>query len=198
VLHNGLRSPEFEFLLPANIGVTHEGEAEMGTMLGNIVALVAIAISSLVGLVSLEASSITFIAIAYLLWLLILLSNIFTKPSTTAPLCHLLQSAEIEVYEKYHLHFWFPGGAQAYSALLNGLRIAGFVWGGLCIWKGYYWLGGISIAYFFITGGLIVKLNPWLYLGRAAQGGNQFAIAQLSLIEAVQTKKESFNAQGKA
>lgn len=91
----------------------------MGTMLGNIIALIVIVASGLVGFVSLEACAITFVVIAYLLWLLILLSNFFTKPAKDAPLCLRLQPEEIEVYQKYHLHFWFPGGAQAYSALLN-------------------------------------------------------------------------------
>ena len=167
----------------------------MGTMVGNILALIVIVASGLVGFVSLEASSITFVAIAYLLCLLIMLSNIFTKPAKDAPLCQLLRPEEIEVYQRYHLHFWFPGGAQAQSALLNGLRVAGFVWGGLCLWNSFYWLGGISIAYFFITGGLILKLNPWLYMGTEAQKGNQVAIEQISLIKAVQAKKEAYNAE---
>ena len=165
----------------------------MGTMLGNIVALIVIVASGLVGFVSLEASSITFVALAYILWLLIMLSNIFTKPAKDAPLCQHLFPQEVEVYQRYHLHFWFPGGAQAYSALLNGLRLAGFVWGGLCLWNGLYWLGGMSIAYFFITGGLILKLNPGLYMGAEAQKGNQVAMEQISLIEAVQAKREAYN-----
>lgn len=170
----------------------------MGTMVGNIFALIIIVASGLVGFVSLEASSITFIVIAYLLWLLILLQNLFTKPAKDAPLCQLLHPEEVEVYQRYHLHFWFPGGAQAYSALLNGLRLAGFIWGGLCLWNGLYWLGGISIAYFFVTGGLILKLNPWLYMGTEAQKGNQVAIDQISLIEAVQIKREAYNAEEEA
>ena len=170
----------------------------MGTMLGNIIALIVIVVSGLVGFVSLEASSITFVVLAYLLWLLIMLSNIFTKPVKDAPLCQRLYPQEIEVYQRYHLHFWFPGGAQAYSALLNGLRLAGFIWGGLCLWNGLYWLGGMSIAYFFITGGLILKLNPWLYMGAEAQKGNQVAMEQISLIEAVQAKREAYNAEEQA
>ena len=76
----------------------------MGTMLGNIVALIVIVASGLVGFVSLEASSITFVALAYILWLLIMLSNIFTKPAKDAPLCQHLFPQEVEVYQRYHLH----------------------------------------------------------------------------------------------
>jgi hypothetical protein len=165
----------------------------MGTMIGNIFAIIVIVVSGLVGLFSLEASSITFISFAYLLWLFILFSNIFTKPAKDAPLYKFLDPQEIEVYLSYHLHFWFPDGAQAYSALLNGLRFAGFIWGGLCLWNGLYWLGGISIVYFFISADLILKLNPLLYMGAEAQKGNQVATEQISLIEAVQAKKEAYD-----
>ncbi|MDD2661772.1 MAG: hypothetical protein PHY54_19160 [Methylococcales bacterium] len=170
----------------------------MGTMMGNFFALIVVVASALVGSVSLEASAITFVAIAYALWLIILLSNFFTKPSKDAPFCQLLYPKEIEAYRTYHLHFGFSGAAQAYSALLNGLRLAGFVWGGLCLWKGLYWMGSASIAYFFVTGGLILKLNPWLYMGTAAQKGNQVASEQLSLIERVQAKREAYNAEPEA
>lgn len=167
----------------------------MGTMLGNFLALITVVASAFVGFVSFEASAITFVAIAYVLWLMVLLSNLFTKPSKDAPLCRLMHPKEIETYRRYHLHFWFSGAAHAYSALLNGLRLAGFVWGGLCLWKGLYWLGGASIAYFFITGGLILKLNPWLYMGTEAQKGNQVASEQLHLMERVQAKRDAYNAE---
>jgi len=167
----------------------------MGTMAGNIFALIFIVVSALVGLVSLEASSITFVVISYSIWLIILLSNFFTKPSKEVPLCQIMLPREVETYRKYHMYFFASGAAEAYSALLNGLRIAGFVWGGLCIWKGLYWLGGASAGYFFITGGLILKLNPWLYMGGEAQKGNKVAMEELSLIESVQEKREAYNAE---
>lgn len=167
----------------------------MGTMLGNFIALIMVVASSLVGFISLEASAVTFVAIAYVLWILVLLPNIFTKPSKDAPLCRLMHPKEIETYRRYHLHFWFPGASQACSALLNGLRLAGFIWGGLCLLKGLYWLGGASIAYFFITGGLILKLNPWLYMEAEAEKGNQVASEQLQLIERIYSRREAYNAE---
>ncbi|VAW28982.1 hypothetical protein MNBD_BACTEROID06-454 [hydrothermal vent metagenome] len=167
----------------------------MGTMVGNLFALIIIAASALVGFVSLEASATTFVAIAYLLWLLVLLSNLFTKPSKNSPFCNHLQPQEVEVYQRYYLHFWYPGGAQVYSALLNGLRFAGIIWGGFCLWDGLYLLGSLSIVYYFITGFLILKLNPWLYMGAEAKNANQVAIEQLSIIETVQEKRAAYNEQ---
>jgi hypothetical protein len=64
--------------------------------------------------------------------------------------------------------------------------------GGLCLWDGLYWLGGLSIAYFFVTGGLILKLNPRLYLGAGVQKENQVAIEHISLIEKVHTKRKTY------
>ena len=58
--------------------------------------------------------------------------------------------------------------------------------------------GGASIAYFFITGGLILKLNPWLYMGTEAKKGNQVASEQLHLIEMIQVKRETYNAEQEA
>jgi len=164
----------------------------MASRIGNVWALVFIVMSALVGLVSLEASTILFVIIAYTIWLIIMLTNLFSKPSKSTPFCQLLCPNEIEVYRRYYIYFGFSGAAEASSALMNGLRMAGFVWGGLCLWSELYWLGGISIAYFFITGGLILKLNPWLYMGAEAKKGNQVAIGQLTLIETIQTKRDAF------
>lgn len=167
----------------------------MGTMIGNILALLLIIVIALVGLVSLDVSTITFITISYSLWLIVFLFNFFTNPSKGAPLCQLLMQEEIETYRRYHLYFWFPVVAEAYSALMNGLRVAGFIWGVVCLWKGLYWLGGVSIAYFFITGGLILKLNPWLYMSAEAQNGNQVAMEQLSLIKRIHAKREAYDVE---
>lgn len=164
----------------------------MGTAVGNIIALIFIFVSALVGFVSLAASSITFIVIAYIICIIIMLLNFLSRPAKNSTLSLYLHPQEFLVYQHYHLHFLAPGAAEIYSALLNGLRMAGFVWGALCLWNGLYWLGGISIAYGFITSGLIAKLNPLLYIGNAAKKGNKFAIEQISLIESVREKREMF------
>ena len=165
----------------------------MGTILGNLLALVVIVIAALFGFVSLQISSAIFVALSYLVWALVMSADVFTKPGKSLPFCSLLSAKEVDIYRTYHIHFWAPGAAQAFSAFMNGLRIAGFVWGALCIWHGLYWFGGLSIFYFFLTGHLILKLNPWLYMQSSAQKGNSVAIEQLSLIQKVQEKRGLYN-----
>ena len=167
----------------------------MGTLLGNIFALILLTIPALDGLTSLKISSIILITEAYFLWLLVLSVSISTKPKKSNPFCNLLNSGEIKIYQKYHLYLWFPSGSEALSALLNNLRLAGLVWGGLCVWKNLYWYGGLSIGYFFISGYLILELNPLLYLGHGARKGNQLAIDHLSLIEDIQRKRLIYNTE---
>jgi hypothetical protein len=166
---------------------------EIGTIIGNLFAIIPIAVSGLVGLVSMKASSITFIAVSYTLWLLVCMVDTFTRPSQINSFSLLLTDAENDVYRRYHLHFWFPPAAQAFAALLNVLRFAGFVWGALSVYKGLFFLGGTAIGYYFITGGLILKLYPLLYLSSGARRGNDVAIEELSLIRCVQEKREIYN-----
>jgi len=164
----------------------------MSTIYGNVLALIVIGVSALAGINSLETSAITFLSIVYAVWVIILVGNRATNPPKEVPLCKTLSLDEIEIYQRYHLNFLAPGAAETLSCWLNSLRLAGFVWGGLCLWDGLYWLGGLSIAYFFVTGGLILKLNPWLYMGAGAQKGNQVAIEHISLMEKVSAKREAY------
>lgn len=170
----------------------------MGTVVGNILALLFIFAAGVVGFISLQASTITFLVIAYGFWLVIFATNIFTTPAKDVPLCQMMQEEETDIYRRYHVFLWYPGAAQAYSAFLNGFRIAGFVWGGLCIWHQLYLLAAACVTYFFLTGGLILKLNPPLYMGAQAQKGNQVAMSHLSLIESVNQKREAYNSANEA
>jgi len=167
----------------------------MGTMLGNFLALILVIIAAAFGFVSFEASAIAFTAIAYGAWLLFTLVHLTTRPPKDVPLCRMLNVAEVKAYREYHIFLQFPGAAEAYSAALNLFRIAGFVWGGLCIWNGLYWLAGADIAFFFISGNVIMKLNPVLYMGKAAMTGNDVAAREMSLLESVQRKREVYNAE---
>lgn len=164
--------------------------------MGTIFAIILIVASASVGFISLKASSITFLAISYSCWFFLELGNLSIRPGKDAPLCKYLSPREMKTYRKYHLHFLAPGVAQIFSSLLNGFRLAGFVWAGLCLWKGYYWLSGTCVLYFFITGFIILKFDPWYYMG--AQRGKPVAIEELSLIERVQAKKEAYNEEQEA
>ncbi len=170
----------------------------MGTILGNILAAIFIVIAALAGFISLEVSLITFLAISYGLWLIIAVGNYLTSPSESVEFCSFLSPDELETYKRFHLYFWFPDAAEALSCMLNDFRLAGIVWAGLAIWNEYYILGGLCIAYFFVIGAIVTKLSPILYVGRSAQSGNQFAASQLSLMQAIQIKRESYNSEENA
>ncbi len=170
----------------------------MGTKMGNLLALPLIVISALVGFVSLEASSVTFLGIAYLAWLYVLSTHFFTKPPTDTPMCQRFTAEEIRAYLEYHSYIWHAEGAAIYSSLLNALRFAGLIWGGLCFWKGHYWLGAASIGYYFLSGWLCLKFNPGLYMSDAAQKGNPRAIKELSLIDSIRAKRKLYVAERKA
>ena len=165
----------------------------MGTMLGNFLGLILVAIAAGFGFASFEASAIAFTALAYLAWVLVISGHYIMRPPKDAPICQMFNASEVKAYRTYHSYLMFPGGAEAYSAALNLLRIAGFVWGGLCLWKGYYWLGAADIAYFFVSGNMILTLNPVLYMGRAALTGNDVAARDMSLLESIQSKRNIYN-----
>jgi hypothetical protein len=161
----------------------------MGTVLGNIIAFILIAIAASIGFVSFEASSITFTAIAYGAWALMFLGDLATKPRSDAPSLHVLSADEIKAYRTYHSYIRFPGGAECFSALLNALRVAGLIWGLLAIlWKQSYFLGTADIIYFFVAGNTILNFNPVLYMGRAATQGNAVAHYELQSIHSVAAK----------
>lgn len=167
----------------------------MGTMTGNFLALILIAIAAGFGFASFYASAIAYTIAAYLAWVFVVSSHFMMRPPKDAPFCELLTAAELKAYRTYHTYLFFPGGAETYSAALNLLRIAGFVWGGLAIWKGQYILAAADIAYFFVTGNIILKMNPPLYMGRAALTGNDVAAREMSLLESIQKKREIYSSE---
>lgn len=167
----------------------------MGTILGNILAVIFIIVAALMGFVSLETSLVTFLIISYGSWLLITILNLLTSPPGSTEFSQLLNQEEREVYKRFHFYYWAPGLAEALSCMLNDFRLVGIIWAGLAFWSEYYLLGSFSVAYFFVIGGIVVKLSPILYVGRSAQSGNEFAISQLSLMQAVQIKRESYNSE---
>lgn len=162
----------------------------MGNMLGNIIGAVLILIAALFGCMSLVASAIAFLAIVYGSWLLVLGSNMATRPNKRSTDWLLFSPEEFKAYRKYHMHLRFPGASEAYSAALNAFRIAGILWAVLCFWNGLYWYGALAALYFFVSGGLILSLSPLRYMLGPAQKGNNIAESQLKLIESVREKYE--------
>lgn len=166
----------------------------MGTIFGNLIALLIIIISVVTGLFSFEYGAIGYASVAYAVWALLWMANFYTKPRRDAPFCSLLTQVEIDAYRNYHTYIWFPGAAQAFSALLNALRLAGLVWAAVCFWKGIPWTGGALVIYFFLVSGLVVRFDPGHYMPPEARKGNRTANEQLTLIKSVQKKREAYNA----
>ncbi|WP_321389710.1 hypothetical protein [Emcibacter sp.] len=123
----------------------------MAGIIGNVFAFIGIVVAALIGFYSLQISAIVFVCMAYGLWLLAMCYIFLLKPSKDAEICSLMKEHEIEVFRRYWLYILFPLPAQALSAMMNLMRLAGFVWGGICLWSELYWLGGLSLAYFFKT-----------------------------------------------
>lgn len=166
----------------------------MGTLVGNFMALLLLAISVAVGLFSFEYGAIGYASIAYVVWILLWAGNFFTKPQHTAPFCSLLTQAELDAYRNYHTYILFQGAAEAFSALLNALRVTSTVLAVICFWKGLPWVGGVLIVYFFLVSGLVLRFNPRHYMQAEARKGNDIANRELSLIESVQKKRIGYNA----
>lgn len=161
------------------------------TKLGNLIALLVISFFGAAGFVSIGFGAIGYLALAYFAWAVVWLLTFFATPKAEALSRFAFSDTEITIYRRYYLCRRSPGAAEACSAFLNSIRLAGLVWAGVCFWKG---LPGVAIAmivYFFLVAGFVVRLNPRHYLVPDAQDGNAGAIAQLALIESVQKKCEA-------
>ena len=157
----------------------------MGTMAGNIIGVLLIAVAALAGLISLQVSAIIFATICYVLWAFFYASNFMWGGAAGSDFLDRLDQAERKAFKAYNIHIHFSGAGELISALLNILRLAGIVWAGVCAWQEQYIIAGFPIVFFFVSGGLILKTNPILYMGRQAANGNNVAVTQLALIDRV-------------
>ena len=163
----------------------------MSTLLAHGLTIIVVALAALFGLRSFDASSTAYVIMIYALWISISVFDRLSRPNSLEIGLLLLPEAAGAAFRKYHLYIRTPGGAAALSALLNNCRLIGIVWGGVCIWHEIYPLGAAAIFFFFLSGGLILRLNPWLYMGAQAQRGNAVAMHELQLISAVQERMQS-------
>jgi hypothetical protein len=99
-------------------------EGSMGTLLGNIFAVVLIVIAGLLGAISLEASAITFIVIPYGFWLLLSLMNFSASRTISEAFQMCLSEVELQAFRRYNIHIGAPGTDEIFAALLNLLRLA--------------------------------------------------------------------------
>ncbi len=121
----------------------------MGPLLGNLIAAILTAIAALIGLYSLQASAISYVVVAYGSCLLVAISNYYLGHSISNEFQQRLNKSELRAFRRYNVHVRAPAAGEIFSAWLNLLRFAGFVWAGLCIWQGHYVLAGLSGAFFF-------------------------------------------------
>ncbi|WP_041599037.1 hypothetical protein [Hahella chejuensis] len=166
----------------------------MGNLLGNLLALAITVVLTIITVTSsVQVGSVAFAITAYSIWFLLFVVDFATKPPHGIPLSRLLSESEFEFYRTYHTYLFAPGAGQAFSALLNFLRLAGIVWAGLAFWKGSLWIGGALIAYIFIVGSACLRFDPITYFSRPAAAGNEIAIENLQMLQSVQKKRASYN-----
>ena len=162
----------------------------MPEIVGNVLGILFSLIAGGIAYASFEKGVMVFLAIAYGLWIIILISDFGKRPRMEDPFCERLSPDLLKAYRRYHVAIDFPMAGQVYAALLNMLRVLGLLWGGLCIWKELYLASGGAFAYFFLAGNLIVRNNPWFYMGREAQQGRPSALAELSKISDIIKAKD--------
>ena len=171
----------------------------MGTMIGNLLALVVMVVCAATGFFSFRAGAILHCTVAYMAWVVLKASEVATRPARDPAMSDVafrfpLTPTEMNAYRAYHTYLIAPGAGQAFSAFLNGLRLAGFAWAAASMWYGSLWIAVALVVYFFLVSGLIVRMDPGHYMPPAAANGNSTAIEQLALIEAVHAKRERYNA----
>ena len=158
----------------------------MGTFLGNLIGAVLTIVAALCGFLSAKFAGTIFVVIQYVVLAFMFIAHHTTKPTNSDSLMFVLPPALKETYADYHIFIRFPGAATMYSALINFLRLNGFIFAAAMLYFGHYILIVPLIAYFFLTSLFIVKTNPVLYMGSAAAEGNGFAYEQLKRIEMIQ------------
>lgn len=164
----------------------------MGNFVGNIFALIAIIGAASVGLVSLKASLLTFLAVAYGFWIILTLQASLTGGAIASDFREMLTDSEFRAFKKYNVHIRTAGAGHLISAFLNLLRLAGIVWAVLALLNEMYIEGGAAVAYFFLTGNLILRSDPVRYMERQALNGNDVARKEIGLINSVVEKREYY------
>lgn len=152
--------------------------------MGNLLGFAIILVSIITGLIfGIRTGGITFVTLAYLLTLLIVVSYYLTMPSKGSPSYHSMPLSLRETFRTYHFQIRTPGAGTEFSALINSMRFAGVVWGIVTIIKGHYTLGAAALALFPLTALFVARFAPYLYFTAGVKRGNKVAMEQLDLIE---------------
>lgn len=152
----------------------------MGTIIGNFIALTILVGFLVASFFMPQEGTLAFALMIYGVWLLTLVMHIAVKFKQLSYYRILLMPDDLEVFQRYRLAIFYPHRAAIISAVLNFFRGPAVLWGLFCIYNEWYSVGVSLVMFYFISSGMIVKHNPYLYVGEAAKKGNAFALQELA------------------
>lgn len=162
----------------------------MGVMVGNVLGLLILGVALGFGYESVEKASLIFLAVAYGLWIIFWIVDLTGRPASDTPFCKALDESELKLYRNYHTAIDFPLAGQVYSGILNLLRVAGLVYSGLCLWKGFYPEAAGSLLFFILSASLIHRNTPWMFLSQMAKKGHPRAVMELQGLEGLMRRQQ--------
>jgi len=173
----------------------------MGLLLGNLIGFLILLVAVVVAFFSMQVAVAVFACIAYGVFVIIWALDRLGRLPKEAQLMLMLKQRIIPTddlvaaYRQYHIFISYPVVGQLMSALLNNLRMVGFIWAILAFWNGY-WISGIAnAACFLVFGTICVRLDPLLYMRSAADAGQPFARQQLRLITSLLEARDAWLAR---
>lgn len=162
----------------------------MGTYIGNAIGLVAVTVLGIVTFVLGPSGLIAYLTVAYVLLLGFWIVDWSTRPRRTTLDFSIASDAEYELYQMFHVGIRFPGAGEVFSALLNFLRVCGLAFAVYALFQ-RAWISAVALVGFFaLSGGAIVRFNPWLYAAGSARQGDQNAAELLSALVAIRQRHD--------
>jgi hypothetical protein len=157
----------------------------MGNFLGNLIGLLLILVAVVVTFFSLQAATVVFAAIAYIVFAVVWVLERFGRPPSELRRRMMLSDEQFRAYRRYHIFVNFSGAGQLMSACLNILRVAAIVWAILALWCGQVWVGAANAGCFFVFGYVCLRLDPILYMRSAARARQPYATDELRIISSL-------------
>ena len=92
----------------------------------------------------------------------------------------LLRSNLSTIHKRYFCAIHLPFGAEHFSFLCSNTAMLNIIWTIKTVYYGYWWIIIYSILYYLIYAFFIgERLNPYLFLGDRARGGDFYAADEL-------------------
>lgn len=136
-----------------------------------------------------KAAAVGLAAVGYVVLAVVWAADFLTRPRPGDTAARGMTTAEFDAYSRFHTYVRAPGAGQLLSALLNAQRLTCAIAGVYLFAKGW-WIGGIAgCALFLLSGGLIARLNPTLYLGAGVREGNKIATELLDAMQRATQKR---------